>query len=589
MAGSIKTRIIIRETTIKILVLLGIGVYSIFFFRESLTNAQRNDYEERIRTIIAEYSQIESEIRDSRPSETDAVSSATSHTEEDLKDTLRLIRKKYENSSLKPYIIDSKGSVKLDYTEDPLNERDLIDAAVQRKNGDFFYTLGGNRYWIFTSYFEQWDWITLFIVDNAGRLASVKTFQFMIIVIVAAAIVISTLITFFFLQRDFSPLKQMMGKLNAVYSGGTWNLNETFAVRRRDEIGQVAEALNSFMRHLREIIGDIRLIESELSSHGSTLLLNMEHVSDSVSTILPALEDLKVLAADRQQKVIESVNASIETISSGSKTLEHNVEEQSAGVNESSASIEEMISNIASVTANVEKVSSHLEKIVEKAGEGRQKVSQSHRQIMDIVSKSEKLLETNKMIAQVSGKTAMLSMNAAIEAAHAGEYGQGFSVVADEIRKLADDSAEESKIIAREIGEIREMINGIADISSDSEATFASLTELITEVSGLEEEVNQAMTEQNTGSSQILEALQEIRNLTSEVKDKTKEIESESGGSRDRIAELISASGKIRQHIESVITEAGRIHDSVESTRDISHKNEKTIQNIIDKTKKFNL
>jgi methyl-accepting chemotaxis protein len=136
-------------------------------------------------------------------------------------------------------------------------------------------------------------------------------------------------------------------------------------------------------------------------------------------------------------------------------------------------------------------------------------------------------------------------MNAAIEAAHAGVAGRGFSVVADEIRILAETSAVQTKKISQEIKDVQNAIAEVVVASRGTEDSFDHVARLVGETDTLVREVNQAMQEQKSGSMQILEALGAMNDVTSQVR----------GGSREMSAgntTVLAAVNRLRENTEEI-------------------------------------
>ncbi|HCC37599.1 MAG TPA: methyl-accepting chemotaxis protein, partial [Treponema sp.] len=137
--------------------------------------------------------------------------------------------------------------------------------------------------------------------------------------------------------------------------------------------------------------------------------------------------------------------------------------------------------------------------------------------IREIAKESEGLLEINSVMENIASQTNLLSMNAAIEAAHAGEAGKGFAVVADEIRKLAENSGEQSKTISAVLKKIKTSIDLITKSTSVVLDRFGTIEKEVEIVSNQETQIRNAMEEQGAGSRQILEAIGSLNSATSLV------------------------------------------------------------------------
>ena len=170
-----------------------------------------------------------------------------------------------------------------------------------------------------------------------------------------------------------------------------------------------------------------------------------------------------------------------------------------------------MLSNITSIATNLNKASESFKLLKDASLEGSSAISNVENLVQNMSGQSTHLLETNAVINSIAEQTNLLAMNAAIEAAHAGEAGKGFAVVADEIRKLAENSATQSMDIAKELNTIVHTIDLIVSATSAAEASFETVTDRISMVSGLVNEITMAMQEQSDGSRQVLEALQNIQ------------------------------------------------------------------------------
>ncbi len=209
-------------------------------------------------------------------------------------------------------------------------------------------------------------------------------------------------------------------------------------------------------------------------------------------------------------KMLEDTKGDVASLVSVTKDM-------SQSVSSGSSAIQEMLGNINSINSIIEtnfRIVAELEKATQT---GRTNLADVTNLVGEIEAESRTLMEMSKMVAQISGQTNMLAMNAAIEAAHAGQYGAGFSVVADEIRKLAEDSGKE----ARQIGEVLKKIKGMIDNAYSktgiANKEFETVVSLAGKVKDQELEVKSAMSEQNEGNNRLLDDLAQMQDGTHAV------------------------------------------------------------------------
>jgi methyl-accepting chemotaxis protein/CheY-like chemotaxis protein len=189
----------------------------------------------------------------------------------------------------------------------------------------------------------------------------------------------------------------------------------------------------------------------------------------------------------------------------------------------------------------------------------------------------------------IASQTNLLSMNAAIEAAHAGESGKGFAVVADEIRKLAESSSKQSKTTAAMLKKIKASIDNITKSSDEVLARFDAIDTSVKTVSQHEQNILHAMEEQEVGGKQILESISRLRDVTSSVM-KGSDHMAESGETLvHETDEFIKTSKETVEGMNEILKGINQINVSVSHVNDMSNENNKNFESLKQETQKFNV
>lgn len=318
------------------------------------------------------------------------------------------------------------------------------------------------------------------------------------------------------------PINQAVTVLRDI-AQGEGDISRRLSIYSQDEIGEMARYLNSTLDKITALVIAIRNQTGALSGIGSELSASTSESGNAVSKINAAINDVRIRAT-QQTESVASTNRSMLSITERIKVLDGRIDEQATGVTQSSSSIEEMLANIASVTATLSSNAENVSGLAHESDEGRSSLQEVSDRIREIARESEGLLEISGVIERIASQTNLLSMNAAIEAAHAGASGRGFAVVADEIRKLAETSATQSKSISASLKKIKNGMNAISQSTDDVLNRFESINERIKTVSDRELGIKNAMDEQGSGSNEILLAVGQLNEITSRVKEDSAEM-----------------------------------------------------------------
>ena len=453
---------------------------------------------------------------------------------------------------------------------------DMVALAIKEKSGQVTYTFNGKEMVSAFTELKGHPWILVLTAEKNEALAEVIRIRNVILFIGSICAVAGILIAIFTGRSITTPVVTMTKTLNDIGEG---DLTRRVNISSKDEIGDLARKFNSMIENIKKLVLMIKRESENLSGIGATLTDSTNVTAAAVTEIGATIQAIKDRAINQSASVTET-NTSMDQISANINKLNGYVEHQSDSVSQSSSAVEEMLANIQSVTQTLIRNSANVKELLDASEIGRTGLQEVSEDIQEIAHESEGLLEINSVMENISSQTNLLSMNAAIEAAHAGEAGKGFAVVADEIRKLAENSGEQSKTISMVLKKIKESIDKITSSTNNVMAKFEAIDSRVKTVSDQEENIRNAMEEQGAGSKQILEAISHLNEITMQVKTGTQEM---LDGSSEIITEgrnLEQASREISGGVNEMAKGADRINTVVNEISGVSSQNREIIGNL---------
>ncbi|MCP5269205.1 MAG: methyl-accepting chemotaxis protein [Zoogloeaceae bacterium] len=321
-----------------------------------------------------------------------------------------------------------------------------------------------------------------------------------------------------------SPLANLESTMISISSSG--NLTQRATISNTDEIGRMAGAFNKMMEQLQKLIGDVR---------GAS----------------------------------ERVASAAQQLSSSSEALAEVSEQQSESVASSAAAIEELTVAISSVSDTAREVHSQAEESVTRTAEGSQKVSHLAGEIQriqqnmadiartvdDFVKSTQAITGMTQEVRDIADQTNLLALNAAIEAARAGEAGRGFAVVADEVRKLAEKSGKSASAIDAVTQSIMSQSTAVQDAITAGERAIENSNALATDVESVlahsresvehsthgVNEITNSVAEQKVASTDIAQSMERISNMVEENNSAARSVSQATGDLRQLANTLAQA------------------------------------------------
>jgi len=461
----------------------------------------------------------------------------------------------------------------------------IVGDPASRARIDTYLDLGGEVYELINAAFTTLRDAAQVTMYNRYREIQATAANTMIIMVIltVAGVVLGLIIAMVISIMVTKPISMLTEALSNVANG---DLTRRLPDQGNDEIGQASRSYNLSMEEFSKMIGSIKGKCGDLAEIGNNLASNMTETAAAMNEIAANIQSIKGRVLNQSASVTET-NATMEQVTININKMSGQVDNQTGAVSQASSAIEEMIANIQSVTATLMKNVENVQALQESSETGRSSLQEVATDIQEIARESEGLLEINAVMENIASQTNLLSMNAAIEAAHAGDSGRGFAVVADEIRKLAESSSEQSKTIGTVLKKIKESIDKITRSTDNVLNKFESIDYGVKTVAEQEEAIRRAMEEQREGSNQVLSASGQVGEITQQVRGSSIEMLE---GSKEVIAEsknLEKATQEITNGINEMAVGAEQVNQAVNTVNELSGRTKENISSLVQSVSKF--
>ena len=336
-----------------------------------------------------------------------------------------------------------------------------------------------------------------------------------------------------------------------------------FLENSKDDLSEFTKALNEFLlfyndffRHLKEMC-----LENQ-SAHLSVVDLNKK-IIDVIKGARKSVEEV----SDKMYSLNSNIASADElsnSISIDAITLSSQIEIQVTMVQNSIQALEDITKNIEILYSSAEKTTDNVTHLVSLSTNGKNTMDISNEKILEIETQAFKINEVVDLIEQIADQTNILAMNAAIEAAHAGDAGKGFSVVAEEVRKLAEASAEGSKDISTFVSGIIGQIKNTKEASLATGEAFNDIDRTIHQVNKEVSIISESLNDIAQKSSGVMNNILMLKDISEMIDLSSKEVATRS--------ERISEDMKVVEGISSNVFEKNTdllsyIHTLEESSR----------------------
>jgi methyl-accepting chemotaxis protein len=388
-----------------------------------------------------------------------------------------------------------------------------------------------------------------------------------IMALIAGLIVALSLVqVLFFHFGIFKNVERISRRLREI-AEGEGDLTAKLSFRRLDEFGILSDNFNRFVGKLRESIVAVKVVSDTNSALKDELSTGNEEVSSSVNEISSNLGNI-AKTVNSLNETVDANDARIKRLDAEITGLDKEVEKQAGVVVEASSAVNEIAESVNAMTEAAEEQKAAADQLVLRGTEGSEKSTSSSEAVESIKESIAAINETMGIISSIAEQTNILAMNAAIEAAHAGESGKGFTVVADEIRRLAESTSVQSKEISSTLEDMIGRIDRAAEASADSNRSFTSVLEQIEKVASSFSRIAQGMEGLRRSGGRIIEVMGTLREVSRNAKEEANRMREQTAGISGEMTlithvskESALAINEINAGINEIITRTQQVND----------------------------
>ena len=388
-------------------------------------------------------------------------------------------------------------------------------------------------------------------------------------------------------------LKEMRNRLSNTAELVT-NLAESGDISKRinismnDDIAVVISSLNFFLDKLEAIVMNLSTDSSAVSDVAMILEESASKSVEALRVVKDAVNFIDSQDKHTNEQIKKAYN-DLQSVKDNAASVVQHIQKQTEAVTETSDAVTAMnasIDNVVSISRMATEVSSNLKSTSSSGSLAIQKAIQAIEQIQAASSQIQDII---KMIQKIASQTNLLSMNASIEAAHAGTYGTGFAVVANEVRSLANTSAKNAKTIKDHMQDMTDKIENGVELIKEAGRAFSEIDSGVEESASIVAQIREAAEQQKAGAADTMQATDAVVNAISNISAIAKEQSEHAQNVFDVMLNIVNSSQEISNALAKTSESVENVNVSLTDVEDCSRINKISVQSMNDHISLFKL
>ncbi|MBI9106161.1 MAG: HAMP domain-containing protein [Spirochaetales bacterium] len=472
-------------------------------------------------------------------------------------------------------MIDKNGTILAHEKKEIINTDGLnsiyaeaVSRFLKDRNGVIEFEVGGNNYISAFREVSSTGWILGFWMNNEILFAELRALRASYLVITLISIIIFSILSLLIAGRINKRVLYISDSLFNI-SQGEGDLTVYVEFYSKDELGTLSENFNNFLKQMKKLISGIKDSSDVTIKHKNILEVNTSETAAAVTEISSNLNSM----GQKVELLDNSINSNLKAsdlISTYIRQFNDQMDEQSILVEQTTAAVNEINASIMNVNKTSVSKNNAAKELKSKAKTGGEQL-QITKDLFNtgIVRQLNDIKDITKLIKGIVSQINILSMNAAIEAAHAGSSGKGFAVVADEVRKLAESSSASINNIENAITKINKAVIQTSASVEKTALSFNDINNSVDNFTSAFEEITCSTNELMTGSSQIIDSSLSLQEITVEVRKGSEKIMEQIISMNDELSKIQRVSGTVSNGIREAVTESRNIVDTTRLTSDV--------------------